>query len=300
MRKLLVIFLISTSFSCFGQDSLQINFGENRLEISSQIEHEISNFFESKKAERIKVTAYFSETGSPSQNRLLAEKQLQTVRAEIFNDDVPFNIVSSSIVLVEEGQTKGCDVKIVAFFADAKGEHVLKKSSLVQISEIIYSKPINLTGSVQTDISNAEPDPIVEDSENEIVLDEAAFKKDATVSLPNLIFQGSTHYFISSSERVLRALLKVMQSRKDIEIELQGHVCCNPPGTDAYDIATGQQNLSIMRAKAVYNYLIEGGIAAERMTYKGFGSSNRLYPEEKNETEKTLNRRVEVLVTKSD
>ena len=288
VRTLLFFVLLGFSTSCFGQDSLLIKFGPRSQEITAAHAIQINDLFKNRVAKRIKVIGYFSSEGSVSTNRILAEMRLLNVRLAVLDQGMPFSMISSTLVL-KEGSDNSV-VKIVVLLASEKGAGVLKKSSVVQISQFDFAKPKKIAGVVNSEA----------ETENEIVLDEAAFRKDATVSLPNLIFQGSSHYFISSSERVLRALLKVMKSRTDIEIELQGHVCCNPPGVDAFDKHTGKKNLSVMRALAVYNYLIAGGIPASRMTYRGFGSSQRLYPDEKNPREQMLNRRVEVLITASD
>lgn len=290
MKNILFIFLIGISSTCFGQDSLNIKFRQLSAGMNSDHIEQLRVFFKDRKAEQVKLTAYFSTDGNASQKRILAELRLQMVRLAIQNQAIPFNIISSSIKPLDIS-TQRDHVRIEAFFANVKGVRVLRKTSVVQVSEFDFVNASESEKIVKKDNENAE---------KEIVLNEAAFKKDATVSLPNLIFIGSTHYFLSGSERVLRALLKVMKSRPDIEIELQGHVCCNPPGVDAYNKITGLKNLSVSRAQAVREYLIQGGISSERMTYKGFGSSKRLYPEEKNAREQMLNRRVEVLITASD
>jgi len=66
--------------------------------------------------------------------------------------------------------------------------------------------------------------------------------------------------------------------------------------TDGYDADTKTADLSVQRAKFVYTHLLQQGIQASRMSYKGFGASHKLYPEENNEREKELNRRVEIKV----
>lgn len=289
--------LLNLSFSCYGQDSLFIKFRHINAAISSESNSQINDFFEGRKPERILISSNFSSQGSPSRNRILADLRLFVIRSNFLNRGLPSNIITTTLELGEESN-KNNNVKIVVFFAPKKGLRVLRKSPVIQVNEFDFVNRGESENTSKDNLKKSDPPSI--DTEPEIKLDEAAFKKDATVSLPNLIFIGSTHYFLSGSERILRALLKVMKSRTDIEIELQGHVCCNPPGVDAYDKGTGRRDLSVMRAKAVYNYLINGGIPASRMTYKGFGSSNRLYPEEKNAREEMLNRRVEVLITASD
>ncbi len=290
VRILFFIILSSINVASFGQDTLDISWSSSSPELTTLEADQIDALCKGKIIRHIEIIAYFSSKGKISSNRILAEVRLANLRSKVLDMGVPFHLISSKIISRSSDSEKK-DVSIRAFFYKQKEAGVLKKSSVVQISKFDLAN--------RKDVGNEQPIQDIK-KEQEIVLDEAAFKKNATVSLPNLIFQGSSHYFLSGSERVLRALAKVMRSRTDIRIELQGHVCCNPPGVDAFDIITGKKNLSVMRARAVYDYLIQAGIEASRMTYRGFGSSKRLYPEEKNPREKMLNRRVEVLITASD
>jgi outer membrane protein OmpA-like peptidoglycan-associated protein len=52
----------------------------------------------------------------------------------------------------------------------------------------------------------------------------------------------------------------------------------------------------VARAKAVYDFLVSKGIAAERLSYKGFGFTRpKIFPEE-TEADRVQNRRVEIRV----
>jgi outer membrane protein OmpA-like peptidoglycan-associated protein len=61
---------------------------------------------------------------------------------------------------------------------------------------------------------------------------------------------------------------------------------------------TNEKVLSLNRAKAIFEYLVSNGISAGRMTYKGFGSQNRLINPERSESDASINRRVEFKITK--
>jgi outer membrane protein OmpA-like peptidoglycan-associated protein len=58
--------------------------------------------------------------------------------------------------------------------------------------------------------------------------------------------------------------------------------------------------LSVNRAKAVYDYLEDKGIETNRMAYKGFGATKLLFPDARSEDRMKKNRRVEILIISND
>src|SRR5690606_41015619 len=106
------------------------------------------------------------------------------------------------------------------------------------------------------------------------------------VTLPDLHFYNMSATMVPASRPVVQELLRIMIQRPGLHIEIQGHICCQLK-EDA-DLS----RISEYRAKAVYEYLRKGGISEDRMTYKGYGISNPLFPiPEKNEAERNANRR---------
>ncbi|MNL71769.1 Photosystem I chlorophyll a apoprotein A2 [compost metagenome] len=57
------------------------------------------------------------------------------------------------------------------------------------------------------------------------------------------------------------------------------------------------EKLSLQRAKAVYDYLIENRIAPERLNFKGYGAKNPIAPND-TEVQRKQNRRTSFVVTK--
>lgn len=84
----------------------------------------------------------------------------------------------------------------------------------------------------------------------------------------------------------------MLKDYPNTNIEIQGHT--DSRGTDDYNMG-----LSISRATVVRDYLRQNGIAASRMTTKGFGESAPAYS---NDTQEGMaqNRRVEFLITAND
>jgi outer membrane protein OmpA-like peptidoglycan-associated protein len=55
-----------------------------------------------------------------------------------------------------------------------------------------------------------------------------------------------------------------------------------------------------MRAKAVYNYLLRQKINRNRLSFKGFGNTQPIFPiPEKTEAERDANRRVEIQIVEN-
>ena len=112
-----------------------------------------------------------------------------------------------------------------------------------------------------------------------------ALEKGGTYELPNLHFianQVVPHYY---SFDVLNDLLKVLYQRNGLYVELQGHVCC-----------TNDMELSQARARFVFDFLRANGIAADRLSYKGFGNKKPNVKEVDDET-RMRNRRVDIHVS---
>lgn len=82
-----------------------------------------------------------------------------------------------------------------------------------------------------------------------------------------------------------------MLKNRDVRIEIQGYV--NGPDESNSDYFL---NLSAQRAIAVKNYLILNGIDEKRISTKGFGNKNMLYPHPANEQQSEANRRVEIKI----
>lgn len=114
--------------------------------------------------------------------------------------------------------------------------------------------------------------------------------------LKNLHFIGGRHYPINASFPVLEELLIVMRENPTLRIAIEGHICCEKNNIDAVDIDTGTRDLSIQRAKFVYEYLRGYGIGGHRMEYRGYGSGRKLYEQEENGEQQQANRRVEIKI----
>lgn len=115
----------------------------------------------------------------------------------------------------------------------------------------------------------------------------------ASIDLKNFYFVGNQDTLLKSSEPELPKLLKSMKLNPLITIEIAGHIhrLGLAVTEDSWDY-----NLSVRRAKKVYDYLISNGIEPIRVLYKGYGNWQLRFPDAKNEKEASQNRRVEIKV----
>ncbi|MEO5905617.1 MAG: OmpA family protein, partial [Saprospiraceae bacterium] len=109
-----------------------------------------------------------------------------------------------------------------------------------------------------------------------------------TFVLRNIFFETGSAKLLASSNTELNRLQQTLQENKSMKIEIHGH-------TDNVGSDPDNQVLSESRAKSVYQYLIDRGIDAGRLSFKGFGE---MQPVASNETEagRKKNRRTEFFV----
>ena len=107
------------------------------------------------------------------------------------------------------------------------------------------------------------------------------------IILKNVFFETASAELRPESTLELNRLVKLMEENS-FNMQLNGH-------TDSVGSESDNQTLSELRAMAVHDYLIDAGIEASRLRFRGYGESQ---PIESNDTEegKQKNRRTEFLI----
>lgn len=114
------------------------------------------------------------------------------------------------------------------------------------------------------------------------------------ITLSDLYFQGGTPLLMNASEKALDGVVAFMKFNKKLKIEIGGHI--NKPNRAPVAKNSPSFKLSESRAAVVYHYLIKHGIDKSRLTYKGYGNSEMLYPRASTPVQEQINRRVELKV----
>lgn len=111
---------------------------------------------------------------------------------------------------------------------------------------------------------------------------------DVIVILHGVNFEFDSAKLRPDAVEILKEAVAALKRRSDINVDIVGHTC--HIGTEAYN-----QGLSERRAKSVYDFFVANGIAASRLSSKGFGETK---PAVDNATRegRAKNRRVELHV----
>lgn len=123
--------------------------------------------------------------------------------------------------------------------------------------------------------------------ELEVPLQKIAIGK--KVVLKNIFFDSSKFDLKPASKAELQKLINFLDENANVSIEIDGH-------TD--DVGDDQSNLVLSqnRSKAVFQYLIEHEIKAERIKYKGYGETIPV-ADNKTSAGRANNRRTEFVIT---
>ena len=113
---------------------------------------------------------------------------------------------------------------------------------------------------------------------------------DAHIVFYNIRFLPNSAVIVNTSGSDLNRLLHFLEQEKDWKIQITGHTNANVFTDERY-----LQRLSERRAWAIKNFLLDRGIASERMRCFGLGGKHPLYDNKKPE-EAVRNLRVEIVL----
>ena len=109
-------------------------------------------------------------------------------------------------------------------------------------------------------------------------------------------FLPDSHYMTAESADYIDELYRQLSRYKTERFQIIGHV--NYQSKKSAEQLKDMYQLSEYRAKAIADILIEKGIPASRIEYKGVGNSQPLFPKPVNDDERRKNMRVEIKVLK--
>jgi outer membrane protein OmpA-like peptidoglycan-associated protein len=120
------------------------------------------------------------------------------------------------------------------------------------------------------------------------------------IVLDKLYFKPDEPILESFSLDYLRSVATMLKKYPHAKFEIRGHVNCPLTVPENSDYMKKMNDLSRDRAKMVFEILKDNGIAEEKMSYKGMGNTQMIYPNAASDEEKRKNMRVEILIVKND
>ena len=287
MRIILSVFLLVLSFSLAAQESQIIRFDSDQFSLDEQDQLALQKWYKnvfSKQVDSIQIFGYTNDIGSSQYNLNLSKKRTETVRKYLeklgLNKSTKVTVEGKGEIALDsrrpkkEQRIENRMVEVIAYTSKRKRQVAQENESK---EEIIVEVPESKNHS-KDDLST---------------LESGKAKAGEKINLKKIVFEGGRRYVLPQSMPNLVEVTKILKEHDEYEFEIQGHVCCLQPGeNDGEDLDTGQKNLSVMRAKQIYDYFIKQGIDTNRMSFKGMGGDHPLGGEP------FLDRRVEIVITK--
>ncbi len=243
----------------------------------------------------LKLTAHCDAIGSDHYNDSLSNKRKDAVIHWLIEQKL-INTQTIKIISSAQGERKPLNSNATEEERRLNRRVELTWNKIRQVIEI-PKKPVHdiqVDTVAQTEIKQ----PIESQTSSMAEQIEQAKETGKSLILKNINFVGGRAQFLPIAFPTLKELVKIMKENPELKIEIQGHVCCTMDGADGPNLETGGEELSVDRARAVYDYLIYNGIEKSRLRYKGFGGKKRLIYPEMSESDRVTNRRVEIVVLK--
>jgi len=164
-----------------------------------------------------------------------------------------------------------------------------KEGSLTK--RVTYKAPELDSATVANLVENGQRDTVYKE---EYEMDQVAVGDVITMgnnayNLDDIFYELDEHIFEEDSNQHLKKLVTFLQDNDRLIVEISSH--CDNRGTDMYNLILSQK-----RANYVVKYLIEKGVAEERLTARGYGEFDLRVQNAQTEEEHRANRRTEIRV----
>lgn len=272
--KSLFIFLCLCFQLSFSQKELkhEVYFETDQHDIP-ETEHSRLLLFLSKieniDVEKISIYGFCDDRGSNNYNLVLSQERADAIKEVFSNNEFDESVITN---------------------VDGKGEilvNLIREDNLHKIRGLNRKVEI-----IVTPVFPPKPkEDIVKKVNTEDIL-KGDLKEGDKILLENLLFRTGYSYLTKDSKLVLDKIAEILAERTNVYFTIEGHVCCTQGNRDAVDRKTKKRNLSVARAKYVYDYLVKKGVKHYRMKFAGMRRKEPLGGEPE------LDRRVEILVTK--
>ncbi|AWA29355.1 OmpA family protein [Flavobacterium magnum] len=245
-----------------------IYFQTSKYSLDEKQAREVVEFIkktDSTRIESIQIFGYTDDLGKESYNRKLSTNRANTIRDKLIQQGI-----KNKIIVTIEGKGR------ILIDDDVVDNLPEVRSKNRRVDVVLNLKPLPAI-EIPGFFTSIQKKHVIGDH----------------IYLENLLFERGSSKLTFKSKTDLDKLARLLAKYKNLEFEIQGHVCCTPPyQKEAIDRDTKKRQLSQNRAESVYKYLIFKKIAKTRMTFKGYGNTVPLGKGQE------YDRRVELVITK--
>ncbi len=271
LKYLFLPFLIISVAFAQKKSTIKIFFDIDERKLNTQQMETLDSIITSLgEKDKIQIIGYADFLGKRSYNQKLSEDRAENVKQYFLSKHLHVNYSNGKGALEK---TAEADLK-KGILVHRKVELIIEKPAK-EIKPIVKAKPTSADSNI--DIYEV-------------------LKEGESLVWENLNFIGGRHFLLPESVPSLEKLLQMLKEHPTLKIRIEGHICCERTLDDGFDFDARDHKLSLNRAKHIYEYLIQHGISAERLSYTGFGGKKPLIDFEISERDKTTNRRVEIKV----
>ncbi len=236
---------------------------------------------------KVELTGYCDSVASNAYNDVLSLKRAETVKNYFIAHGLGDTLIKTVIGLGKR-QPVNNNADSMSRAENRRVEIVVQLMVPPRADTAVAVKPVPVVRHVPL----YEPDTSVTNPKLDIKNTEVG----DVIELKDINFYPNRHLLMKEARSNLQLLLNTMLTYKTLKIEIRGHVCCMPPDAgDSFDQDDGMPDLSLQRAKAIFDYLCQKGVAKDRMTYIGLGAREPKV-EEFTDEDKLKNRRVEIKI----
>jgi outer membrane protein OmpA-like peptidoglycan-associated protein len=229
----------------------------------------------------ILIIGYADFLGSEEHNKGLSERRAKSIQQYF----ISMNIPESNIKLcIGKGEIDR-NIKLPKGYSADRRVDVVVRSIQSQSKKPVKQKSLKIVPVNKSAIATTVKDIPLND-----------LKVGQAIRLEKIFFIMGRHIVTDESYPELDKLFETMDENQNLKIQIEGHICCLKHGFDAEDEDTRIRDLSVARARYIYDYLVKKGIEKDRMRYKGFGRSMPLVSPERSPADEDKNRRVEIRV----
>ena len=278
MPKLIFIFMFSINY-LIAQSNIQhvVYFETDKYIVPETEKNRLLLFTQDldiNKIKKISIYGFCDDRGSNNYNLVLSQNRANAIKKLFSFGGINEQLISN---------------------VDGKGEVLLK---IVTAEDLNIIRGLNRKVEINVEYNSPKKEVVKVEEEKEnidnrkkpLTLESNLLVGDKIV-LNKILFRTGYSYILEESIPVLEKIARILKEKNKVYFTIQGHVCCTANGRDAIDRGTGRRNLSLARARYIYEYLMKNGVARKRMKYVGLKHKYPLGGDPK------FDRRVEIEIT---